>query len=59
LGWSKDTAQRMMNVAEFSKNRTVRNLDVDVSMLYLIAAPKTPEPVRKEIQILHGAKFGY
>jgi hypothetical protein len=25
------------------------NLDLDVSALYLIAAPKTPEPVRQEV----------
>jgi hypothetical protein len=42
-------APRFTRVYELCKNRTVRNLDIDVSALYLITAPKTPEPVRKEI----------
>jgi hypothetical protein len=38
-----------MQVYEACKSGTVHDLDIDVSALYLIAAPKTPEPVRKEI----------
>jgi Protein of unknown function (DUF3102) len=49
FGWSAVTAWRFMNVFKQIKLSTVNNLEIDVSALYLIAAPKTPEPVRKEI----------
>lgn len=49
FGWSVDTAQRLMNVTEFVKSRNLRHLEIDVSALYLIAAPKTPEPVVQEV----------
>jgi Protein of unknown function (DUF3102) len=43
FGWSEDTTLRFMQVAELSKNRTVRDLEIPVSGLYLLAAPSTPE----------------
>jgi len=47
---SDDTARRFMQVWQCVKNRNVRNLEsFDISALYLIAAPKTPEPVKAEI----------
>jgi hypothetical protein len=49
FGWSDRTALRFMQVYEAFKSDTVADLQIDVSALYLIAAPKTPEPVRKEI----------
>jgi len=42
-------AERFMKVYEAVKSDTVSDLPIDVSTLYLIAAPKTPEPVRQEI----------
>jgi hypothetical protein len=39
----------MMRVFECSKSRNILDLPIDVSTLYLIAAPKTPEPVKREI----------
>jgi hypothetical protein len=47
FGWSERTAQRFMQVFA-RKSETVSDLQIDVSALYLIAAPKTLEPVRKE-----------
>jgi hypothetical protein len=41
FGWHDRSARRFMNVHSCFKL-------VDVSALYLIAAPKTPEPVRQE-----------
>jgi hypothetical protein len=49
FGWSQKTAWNFMQVYESIKLETVTNLPIDVSALYLIAAPKTPEPVRQEI----------
>lgn len=49
FGWKHDTATRFMNVYERFKLRNLSNLQIDVSALYLIAAPKTPDPVRAEI----------
>jgi hypothetical protein len=37
-----------MAVHEAFKNVKLTNLEIDVSALYLIAAPSTPEPVVKE-----------
>jgi hypothetical protein len=37
-----------MYVYEQFKINNLLNLEIDVSALYLIAAPKTPEPVRAE-----------
>ena len=49
FGWSVDTAQRFMRVSGLVKNRTLRNLNMDISALYLISAPSTPEPVQREV----------
>jgi Protein of unknown function (DUF3102) len=49
FGWSERTARRFMQVAEACKSATVADLDIDVSTLYLVTSPKTPEPVVKEI----------
>jgi hypothetical protein len=38
-----------MQVAEFSKSRNLRNLEIPVSGLYLLAAPSTPEAARDEV----------
>jgi hypothetical protein len=50
FGWSERTAQRFVAVHEcFGKSDTVADLEqIDVSALYLLAAPSTPEPVREE-----------
>ena len=42
FGWSEDTAQRFMRLAD-DKNRNLRNLDVPLSALYLLTAPNTPD----------------
>lgn len=47
FGWSAKTAERLMAVYEQSKVNNLCNLEIDLSTLYLIAAPKTPEPVRE------------
>lgn len=47
--WSEDSAERFIGVSKHFNLRTVRNLTIDVSSLYLIAAPSTPAPVRKEL----------
>jgi hypothetical protein len=49
FGWSWDTADRFIRVYENLKIRNLRNLEIDISALYLITAPKTPEPVRQEV----------
>lgn len=49
FGWSHDTASRFMRVYQAVKLRNLRNLNLDVSALYLIAAPSTPEPVKREV----------
>jgi protein gp37 len=49
FGWSISTATNFMRVFENVKFANVTNLEIDVSALYFIAAPKTPEPVRQEI----------
>jgi Protein of unknown function (DUF3102) len=50
FGWGERTAQRFVAVHEcFGKSDTVADLEqIDVSALYLLAAPSTPEPVREE-----------
>jgi hypothetical protein len=47
--WSQPTAWRFMNVYEQFKLCNLNNLSIDVSALYLIAAPRTPEPVRHAV----------
>ena len=49
FGWSEDTALRFMQVYEMSKSRNLRDLNLRVSGLYLLAAPSTPEPARTEV----------
>jgi hypothetical protein len=49
FGWSQPTAWRFMNVYEQFKLCNLNNLEIDVSALYLIAAPSTPEPVVREV----------
>jgi Protein of unknown function (DUF3102) len=49
FGWGDDSARNFMRVFELSKSRNFRDLEIDVSALYLIAAPKTPEPVRRQV----------
>ena len=55
FAWSRMTANKLMQVYEFLKckeylqTEKLGTLDVDVSALYLIAAPKTAEPVRNEV----------
>lgn len=47
--WKQAQAYRFIQVYENVKITNLINLDIDVSALYLIAAPKTPEPVRNAI----------
>jgi hypothetical protein len=49
FGWSDDSALRFMQVAEFAKSRNLRDLEIPVSGLYLLAAPSTPEAARDEV----------
>ena len=49
FGWGRSTAENFMNVFQRVKLPNFGNLEIDVSALYLIAAPKTPEPVRAEV----------
>lgn len=49
FGWSQPTAFRFMQVYEAFKLSNLNNLVIDVSALYLIAAPSTPKPVVKEV----------
>lgn len=63
FGWAERSARRFMEVHEAFKSAKLADLQIDVSALYLIAAPKTPEPVRTEVlrraeegeRITHGA----
>ena len=47
--WSEDTAERYMRVADLNKFRPVRNLDLPLKGLYLLAAPSVPEATRDDI----------
>jgi hypothetical protein len=49
FGWSRQTAVSFMQVCELVKCQNFGHLEVDVSCLYLIAAPSTPEPVQREV----------
>jgi hypothetical protein len=49
FAWSQRTAYRFIEVFEAVKVANLANLEIDVSALYLIAAPSTPEPVRQEV----------
>lgn len=48
FAWKRQTAENFMAVYERVKIPNFGNLQIDVSALYLIAAPSTPEPVRQE-----------
>lgn len=48
FNWKQAQAYRFMQVYENVKITNLINLEIDVSALYLIAAPSTPEPVREE-----------
>jgi hypothetical protein len=47
--WGERTARNFMMVHERFKSANFADLQIDVSALYLIAAPSTPEPARKEV----------
>jgi hypothetical protein len=50
FGWSADTAERFMQVhALADKIRTVRNLEIPVTGLYLLATPSTPAEVQQAV----------
>jgi hypothetical protein len=49
FAWKQRTAYRFMGVYRNVKVANLANLEIDVSALYLIAEPSTPEPVRDEI----------
>lgn len=49
FAWNRMSAERFMRVHEQFKMHNLCNLEIDVSALYLIAAPSTPEPVRAEV----------
>jgi hypothetical protein len=49
FAWTHQTAMRFMHVYECSKNNNLLNLNIDVSALYLIAAPSMPPPLRREL----------
>lgn len=68
FAWADRHAQRFMGVYQRIKSDKLSDLEtdsleIDVSALYLIAAPKTPEPVRQEAvkmalsgeRVTHGA----
>jgi Protein of unknown function (DUF3102) len=49
FGWSEDTAENYMRLADFDKFRTVRNLDLDMRSLYLITKQSTPDTARDAV----------
>jgi hypothetical protein len=49
FAWHRDTANNFMQVYECFKCRDFRQMEIDVSALYLIAKPSMPEPVRAEM----------
>jgi hypothetical protein len=50
FGWSGDTAERYMALSS-DKFRNLRNLELSVSGLYLLAKPLTPDEARAEVCI--------
>ena len=48
FGWSERKAENFMTVYARFKSANFAGLQINVSALYLIAAPSTPEPVRAE-----------
>jgi hypothetical protein len=49
FAWSERATRRFMEVHERVKTANLADLNIDVSALYLIAAPSTPEPVRQQV----------
>lgn len=52
FGWSERTALRFMQchkLAKSDKLSDLKNLSIDASALYLLAAPKTPQAVRDDV----------
>jgi hypothetical protein len=49
FGWSVDTADRYMHVAELARSRNLRDANLPLSCFYLIAGPDTPDEARDEI----------
>jgi DUF3102 family protein len=49
FGWTDDTARNFMRVYDLSKTERVRDLNLPLRALYLIAAPSTPEAAREEV----------
>lgn len=49
FGWKKSSVYNFMGVFERIKLPNFGSLNIDVSALYLIAAPSTPEPVRADV----------
>ena len=49
FGWSTRTANRSMQVATKFKNANLAQLEMDVSALYLLAEPSTPNEAEKEV----------
>lgn len=49
FAWKQAQAYRFIQVYENVKVINLINLEIDVSALYLIAAPSTPEPIRQEV----------
>jgi Protein of unknown function (DUF3102) len=56
FGWSDQTVRNYVRLYEMSRTKNFLDLDLPVSVLHLLAAPSTPEPVRTEI--LNLAKAG-
>jgi hypothetical protein len=49
FAWADDTAGRFRSIYEMAKSRNLRNLDLPVSALYLLAKSSTPPAVREEV----------
>jgi hypothetical protein len=49
FAWKEQSARNFMMVYDRFKSTNFGNMEIDVSALYLIAAPKTPEPVRTAV----------
>jgi len=49
FAWAERSVRRFMEVYEAFKSANLADMQIDVSALYLIAAPKIPEPARAEV----------
>jgi hypothetical protein len=49
FGWSEDTGSRYMQLAGLASSRNLRDLNIPVSGLYLLARPSTPADTRDAI----------